>query len=101
MSEMGQELVESLERGLAGGDFAVSGIEPGELGPAEPESGPEADAGQPWPGESAAGQLLEAGSESLGAGFGGEIPEPGELGPAELATDALAGSLGQLPEVVG
>jgi hypothetical protein len=98
---MGQEQAESLERSSAGGGLELPGVEAGELGPAEPESSPEADAGQPWPGDSAAPRLMEPGSESLGAGFGGEILEPGEAGPAEPATDALPGPLGQFPEDLG
>jgi hypothetical protein len=94
---MGKEQVESLERGLAGGGIDVPGTEPGEVGPAEPESGPEADDGQSWLGDSAAQRLTDSGSESnLEAGLDDELTEPGEAGPAEPATDAPSASPGEL-----
>jgi hypothetical protein len=101
MSEMGSEQVESLERGLVGEGLDVPGIEPGELGPAEPESSPEADARQSWLGDSAAREPADSGSERLEAGLGGELMEPGEAGPAEPAEDALPGDPGQLASDLG
>ena len=102
MTEMGQERVQSPEREGAGGGLEVPGVEPGELGPAEPESSPQAaDAVQSVLGDSAAQHLAEPGSERLGADIGGEGPEPGEAGPAEPATDALPGELGQFPGDLG
>ncbi|HTU72690.1 MAG TPA: hypothetical protein VMG38_04150 [Trebonia sp.] len=111
MSEMGSEQAQSLERGLGGAEIDLAGIEPGELGPAEPQSSPEADAGPPWPGDPAGARQQDSGGETGEAGPDGELTElaePGEAGPAEPATDGLpavpaelAGDLGGLPGDLG
>jgi hypothetical protein len=100
MTEMGLEQVESLERGLAGEGRDI-GVEAGELGPAEPEAGPEAESGQPWGSDSAGQRPADWGSESLQADLEGEITEPGEAGPAEPAPEALPDDPGQLGDDFG
>ncbi|HUN36475.1 MAG TPA: hypothetical protein VMU95_31150 [Trebonia sp.] len=114
MSEMGQEQIRSLERQGAEGGIELPAIEPGELGPAEPESesGPQAtEAGPSWAGDSAAGDsaagdpaatdLAEAGAERLAAGLERDDLEPGEAGPAEAGPEELPGGLSDLGQAPG
>jgi hypothetical protein len=105
MTEMGLEQVESLERGLAGAGRDVAGTEAGEVGPADPEAGLEADA---WLSDSAGQRPADWGGESLQADLADEITEPGEAGPAEAAREALpddpgpvAGDFGAIPGDLG
>jgi hypothetical protein len=81
----------------SGLEIGMGLAEPGESGPAGPESGLTAEhdhAGDTVPGRSAGESSAEARSETAGALPAAELTEPGEAGPAEAIDAFGAGDFG-------